>query len=273
MEASTATTRNNGHSRSISLPSIPHPSSANVEELLCRLRSSDATSTSSLCNKVNGLKDLFESLEDLLQLPIMHSSDSEEVLGASIRLLDLCNTMKDAFSRMRTSVQDLESSLRRREADMSSKLRSYLVCMKKVNKMVFKCLVKKSQNEKSNQTSAAVSLLREVEEVSTTMFQSIFSSALALKQNRWSLVFKSTQSKRVHGVTEGNTNEAQKLQMDIKAIYKQKIDMQSDSSMIQEIQKGLMALDMNLQQCEEDLDCIFRSLIKTRVSILNALNH
>ncbi|XP_074361356.1 uncharacterized protein LOC141701620 [Apium graveolens] len=185
----------------------------------------------------------------------MHSSDSEEVLGASIRLLDLCNTMKDAFSQMRASVQDLESSLRRKEADMSNKLRIYLICMKKVNKKVSICL-NKSQNEKSNQTSAVMSLLREVEE-----------------QNRWSLVFKPTQSKRVHGVSEGNTNEAQKMQMDIKAMYKQKIDMQSDSSLIQETQKGLMALDMNLQQCEEDLDCIFRSLIKTRVSILNALNH
>ncbi|KAK1362249.1 DUF241 domain-containing protein [Heracleum sosnowskyi] len=275
MEAYTATTRNNGHSRSIRLPSIPHPSAANIEELLCRLRSSDATSTSSLCNKVNGHKDLYECLDDLLQSPIMHSSDSEEVLGASIRLLDLCNTMKDAFSQMRASVQDLESSLRRREADMSRKLGSYLICMKKVNKMVSKCLdsFTNAQNKKRNQTSAVVSLLRQVEEVSATMFQSLFSSACPIKQNRWSLLFNSTQSKRVHGVGEDNTNEAQKMQMDIKAIYKQKIDMQSDHLMIQETQKGLMALDMNLQQCEKDLDSIFRSLIKTRVSILNALNH
>ena len=141
--------------------------------------------------------------------------------------------------------------------------------------MVSKCLynLKKSQNRKSNQTSTVVILLRELEEVSATMFQSLFSSTVPSKQNLWSMAFKSTQSKRVHGVSEGNTNEAQNMQMDIKAIYKQKIDMQSDSLMIQEIQKGLMALDMNLQQCEEDLDCIFRSLIKTRVSILNALNH
>ncbi|XP_017245720.1 uncharacterized protein LOC108217398 [Daucus carota subsp. sativus] len=272
MDAFNATTKNIGHSRSISLPSIPHPSAANVEEFLCRLRSSEATSTSSLCNKLNGLKDLYECLNDLVQLPIMNSGDSEEVLGASIRLLDLCNTTKDAFSQMRASVQDLESALRRRETDMSSKLRSYLICMEKVNKMVSKCLdnLKISQSKKSNLTSTAVSLLREVEEVSAAMFQSIFSSA---KQNRWSLVFKSTQSKRVHEVSEGNSNEAQKMLMDIKAIYKQKIDVQSDFSMIQETQKGLMALDMNLQQCEEDLDCIFRSLIKTRVSILNALNH
>lgn len=50
---------------------------------------------------------------------------------------------------------------------------------------------------------------------------------------------------------------------------KQNINMQSDFSRIKETHKCLIALDMNLQQCEEDLDCLFRSLIKCRVSILN----
>ncbi|WOG99808.1 hypothetical protein DCAR_0519164 [Daucus carota subsp. sativus] len=263
------------HSRSISLPSRPHPSAADVEEQLCRLRSSDETSTSTLCNKLSGLKYLYECVDDYLQLPMRHSSDSEEALGASIRLLDLCNLTKEAFSQMRASVQDLESSLRRREADVSSKIGSYLICMKKVNKMVSKCLAsfKKSQNKKCHETSATVSLLREVEEVSITMFESLFSSVFPAKetskQNRWSLVFKSKQSKRVHEVSEGKVEE---MQMDIEAIYKQKINMESDFSRIQGAQKCLMALDKNMQQCEEDLECLYRSLIKTRVSILNVLN-
>lgn len=97
----------------------------------------------------------------------MNSCNSEEVLGASIRLLDMCNTTKDAFSQIRASVQDLESSLRRREADVSSKTGSYLICTKKVNKIVSKSFVnfRKSQNKKSNETTAILSLLREVEEV------------------------------------------------------------------------------------------------------------
>nr|XP_017250632.1 PREDICTED: uncharacterized protein LOC108221253 [Daucus carota subsp. sativus] len=261
------------HSRSISLPSRPHPSAADVEEHLCRLRSSDETSTSSLSNKLSGLKNLYECVDDFLQLPMNHSSNSEEALGASIRLLDLCNLTKEAFSQMRASVQDLESSLRRREADVSSKIGSYLICMKKVNKMVSKSLatLKKSQNKKCNETSATVSLLRDVEEVIITMLESLFSSVFPAKetsnQNRWSLVFKSKQSKRVH--VEGKVEE---MQMDIEAIYKQKINLQSDFSRIQGAQKCLMALDKNMQQCEEDLECLYRSLIKTRVSILNVLN-
>ncbi|KAL8150049.1 hypothetical protein AgCh_006890 [Apium graveolens] len=233
------------HSRSISLPSRPHPSAEDVEEHLCRLRSSDATSTSSLCTKLSGLKDLYECLDDFLQLPNMQSSDSEEVLGASIRLLDLCNLTKDAFSQMRASVQDLESSLRRREADVSRKVGRYLMCMKKVNKMVSKSLAsfKKSQNKKCKETSAIVSLLREVEEVSITIFESLLSSVFpakdASKHNRWSLGFKSTQSKLVHEVSD---------------------------------LKCLIELDRKMQDREEYLECVFRSLIKTRVSILNFSN-
>ncbi|KAL8150053.1 hypothetical protein AgCh_006892 [Apium graveolens] len=153
------------HSRSISLPSRPHPSAEDVEEQLCRLRSSDATSTSSLCTKLSGLKYLYECLDDFLKFPSVLTNGSEEVLGASIRLLDLCNLTKDAFSQIRASVQDLESSLRRREADVSSKVGRYLICLKIVNKMVSKSLAsfKKSQNKKCKETSAIVSLLREVE--------------------------------------------------------------------------------------------------------------
>ncbi|XP_074364226.1 uncharacterized protein LOC141705051 [Apium graveolens] len=233
------------HSRSISLPSRPHPSAEDVGEHLCRLRSSDATSTSSLCTKLSGLKDLYECLDDFLKLPNVHSNDSEEVLGASIRLLDLCNLTKDAFSQMRASVQDLESSLRRREADVSCKVGRYLICMKKVNKMISKSLAsfKKSQNKKCKETSAIVSLLREVEVVSITIFESLFSSLVpakeASKQNRWSLAFKSTQSKHVHEVSD---------------------------------LKCLRELNTNMQHCEEDLECVFRCLIKTRVSILNFSN-
>ncbi|KAK1351711.1 DUF241 domain-containing protein [Heracleum sosnowskyi] len=261
------------HTRSISLPSRPHPSVTDVEEHLCRIRSSDVTSTSSQCNKLTGLNDLYEFLDDLLQSTMMHSCDSEDVLGASVRLLDMCNTTKDAFSQMRASVQDLESSFRRREANVSSKIGSYLICMKKVNKMVSKCFVslKKSQDKRSNEASVIVNLLKEVEQVSLTVVESLFSSVFPAnktsKQNRWSMVFKPT---RVHGASEDNFSEAQKMQIDLEALYKQKLNFQTDFTRIQQTQKCLIALDTNMQQCEEDLECLFRSLIKS--SILNALN-
>lgn len=180
-----ATTKVNFHSRSISLPSRSHPFTASVEEHLCRLRTTE---------------DLYECVENLLQSPATqqdHFSCGEDILGGSIRLLDLCSTSRDAISQMRTSVQDLESSLRRKETDVSSKARSYIIFTRKAYKTISKCFSssKKLKINKNIETPAIVSLLREVEEVSITVFESIFSSICPAKetskQNRWSMVFKS----------------------------------------------------------------------------------
>lgn len=285
MAASIASTKVISHSRSISLPSRSHPLTATVEEHLCRLRTPEETSssTTSKFNKLSALQDLYECVEDLLQLPSAQQDNlicGEDILCGSIRLLDLCSASKDAISYLRTSVQDLESSLRRRETDVSCKIGSYLICKKKANKMVSKCFSSsgKSKINKSIETPAIVSLLREVEEVSITVFESIFSSICpakeASKQNKWSKVFKSTQSKRVHCEenTEENINKVQKMDMALEALNR-KSSKTSDITGAQEVQKCLTALDMNMQECEEKLDSLVRSLIKTRVSILNVLNH
>ncbi|XP_074361352.1 uncharacterized protein LOC141701617 [Apium graveolens] len=257
------------HSRSISLPSRSHPFTASVDEHLCRLRTPEETSSSSIsikCNKLSALKDLYECVESLLQLPSTqqdHCSCSEDILGGSIRLLDLCSTSKDAISQMRASVQDLESSLRRKETDVSGKARSYLISTRKAYKTVSKCFSSsnKLKINKNSETAAIVSLLREVEDVSIRVFDSIFSSICPAKetskQNRWSMVFKSTQSKRVH--CEGD-NQVQKMELALEALYK-KSSTGNDIMGTQEVQKCLMALDMNMQECQEELDCLVRSLI------------
>lgn len=143
--------------------------------------------------------------------------------------------------------------------------------------MVSKCFAssKKSKINKSIETPAIVSLLREVEEVSATVFESIFSSICPAQETskkcRWSMVFKSTQSKRVHCKDDRveNINQVQKMDM---ALNK-KSSKPSDIMGIHEVQKCLIALDMNMRECEEKLDCLVRLLIKARVSILNVLNH
>ncbi|WOG99809.1 hypothetical protein DCAR_0519165 [Daucus carota subsp. sativus] len=278
-----STTKVSVHSRSISFPSRSHPFTVSVEEHLCRLRTLEETTSSSTtkCNKLSTLIDLYECVEDLLQLPAAkqdYLSCAEDILCGSIRLLDLCSTSKDSLSLMRSSVQQFESSIRRRESDISSKTGSYLICKKKVKKMISKCFTssKKSKINKSTETPAIVGLLREVEEVSIRVFESIFSSICPAKvtSNRWSLVFKSTQSKRVHceGDIEENINQIQKMDMILEALNK-KSSKANDILGTQEVLKCLMAMDMNMQECEEKLDLLVRSLIKTRVSILNVLNH
>lgn len=97
----------------------------------------------------------------------------------------------------------------------------------------------------------------------------MLSVGTAPKEKSWSLVTKFTQSKRI-SANEDNMSEAHKLQMNLEALYKYR-DL--DILKIQLVQKYLMALDMRIKQYEELLNSLSRSLIKTRVSILNLLNH
>lgn len=93
---STKTRRNGFPTRSNNFPSRPHPIVQEIDEHLCRLRSSEATSTSStsISQKLSGLQDLHDSVETLLQyqLPLtqqalaqaQNEKCSTEVLGGSL---------------------------------------------------------------------------------------------------------------------------------------------------------------------------------------------
>ncbi|KAK1400359.1 hypothetical protein POM88_010222 [Heracleum sosnowskyi] len=141
--------------------------------------------------------------------------------------------------------------------------------------MVSKCFAN-SKKSKSIETHGIVSLLREVEEVSITMLDSIFSSICPAKEtsNKWSMVFKSSESKRVHceGDKEENINQVQNMYSSLKALNK-KSSKTNEILGTQEVQKCLKTYDINMQECEDKLDYLVRSLIKARVSILNVINH
>ncbi|KAK1400338.1 DUF241 domain-containing protein [Heracleum sosnowskyi] len=209
------------------LPSRSHPLTATVEEHLCKLRSSEEASSSSPLIKLSALQDLFECVEDLIQWPVAQQdlmNCGEDILCGSVRLLDMCSTSKDVFSQIKASIQDLESSIRRKESSVSSKAGSYLISKKKTYKMVSKCFSnsKKSKINNSTETPAIFVLLREVEEVSLTVFESIFSSICPAKEssNRWSMVFMSTESKRVHceGDREENIHQVHNMDMALESL-------------------------------------------------------
>ena len=111
------------HVQSISLPSRPRPLIPEFDECLCRLRASQAISSSlSISHKLSGLKDLHDCVDDLLLLPLTqqtlaqhrHEKCVDELLDGSLKLLDVCGTPKDALLQTREHAQELQSSLRRR---------------------------------------------------------------------------------------------------------------------------------------------------------------
>ncbi|KAI3979573.1 hypothetical protein MKX01_001765 [Papaver californicum] len=236
-----------------SLPTTSYPLTLVVEEQLCQLRSSEQpTSSSSISNKLAGLTDLYESVDDFLSTHDAKCLDT--VLDGSIMLLDVCSTIKDVLSQMKQSAQDLQSSIRRR----SNEVDTYMTSRKKVAKVIRKCLtdLKRTANKKHDLV-ADVSLLKEVEATTLAVFESILSFVSEPKQNK-SLISKLMSTK----------GEAQQ----ISEVMKIDIALKSKEIEVKDVQKPLKAVEMNLQDLENGLESVFRCLIKNRVSLLNILN-
>ncbi|XWS14387.1 hypothetical protein CRYUN_Cryun35bG0004900 [Craigia yunnanensis] len=278
----------NGYIRSSSLPSNTHPLVASFEEQLIRLKASQETS-SSISNRLGDLKELYERVDDLIHLPLtqqaLYREQLEDMLDGSLRLLDACGTARDVLSRMRESVQLLESSLRRRsglESGLPSELRTFMVTRKEMNKMVCQCFkilkgmgrkCKSTILDKDSEMVAVVSMLRAAEEISLAVFDSLL-SFLSLpnpisKSSGWSIVSKLLHSKRA-SCEEVEASGAEKLDAELILI---KSGKDIKLVQVQKVLKGLEAFQSTFKEIEEELDCVFRLLLKTRVSLLNILNH
>ncbi|XP_016652086.1 PREDICTED: uncharacterized protein LOC103341903 [Prunus mume] len=130
----------------------------------------------------------------------------------------------------------LDGSLR--FLDVCGIIKDALLQIKKdVNKAMNKAFkVKESYGtDKNHETPAVINMLKELDAVTVAVFESLLSfiAGSKSKSSSWSLVSKLVQPKRVS--CEG--------------------------------------LEANIQDIEEGLECLFRRLIKARVSLLNTFNH
>ncbi|KAI3446322.1 hypothetical protein Pfo_002987 [Paulownia fortunei] len=275
------------HGRSLSLLSVSHPAMSQFDENLSRVRGSEAScsSLSSMNDKLNGLKSLYSNVDDMLLLPHIHqiiSQESQEkwveqILDGYIRLLDACSSAKDLISHTKQDVQELFSALRRKDVQG---IHCYLTSRRRSKKMIQKSLKNlrsfRSKNnvlfsDKDHETMSLVSMLKESESVSFAMLESLLSYMMGTKVHAsstgWSLVSKLMQSKKAsYQGTEANLNEFKKadavLQMS-----------QEDDIQVDEFMNHLKNMDLSIQSLEEELECLFRQLIRTRVFLLNILNH
>ncbi|WRX08003.1 Protein BPS1 [Theobroma cacao] len=100
------------HVRSISLPSRSHPTTLRIEDELNRLKTWEASplSTSeSICAGLSGLEDLYQCMDDLLNLAStqqvlsqhQHEKCIDELLDGSVRLLDICSIARDYMFQLK----------------------------------------------------------------------------------------------------------------------------------------------------------------------------
>ncbi|KAH7835699.1 hypothetical protein Vadar_028915 [Vaccinium darrowii] len=283
MNSSPLRSKSSYHTRSVSLPSRPHPLIPQADEHLCRLRASGATSSSlsSVAERLRVLEGLYECLDDSLAFPHTqqvfsqqrHEKWVEEALDGYLRLLDICAIAKDISSQTKQDLQGLLSTLRRRRD--GNELGGYLNSRKKVTKEI----QKSSKNIKSikskkitfdllkkHNTVAIATLLKEVEAATIVVFESLFSymsgTKVKSRLSGFSLVLSKFKDE------ETTTNE-----FTLNALKGHKTSIFDGTIQVEEVQSQLQKMELSIQDLEQGLEFLFRRLIKTRVSLLNILNY
>ncbi|KAI6688440.1 hypothetical protein NL676_025268 [Syzygium grande] len=94
-------------------------------------------------------------------------------------------------------------------------------------------------------------------------------TSASTKPRGWSRVSKLLEAKRVSCDGGEKTDEGQGLDAALLSLRMSK----DINNQVGDLSKRLEALESSIQEIEEDLECIFRRLLKLRVSLLNIVNH
>ncbi|KAL6011866.1 hypothetical protein ACLOJK_002332 [Asimina triloba] len=265
--------------------------------------SSQAT-TQMLLNALGGLRVVYDCVEDLLRCPLIqqaltanrHQLFVDEMLDGSLRLLDLCETARYVFKSLKENTQELMSALRRRKGrltaaggdlELQQQAQGYMSLRNKMHKDMSRCLSKALKREESkfafsplaavgkldqhNNIMVLISVLKEVRSTTISIFEpvALFVSLPSAKSKK---VGRSLISKWMGQVAD---HRDEMFEMDMYGLFGNGNKPCKDIGVhvLENVQKRLKAMDDNLQSLENELDCVFRRLIKTRVSLLNILNH
>ncbi|XP_010028813.2 uncharacterized protein LOC104419013 [Eucalyptus grandis] len=283
--ASPANPKSHFHARSVSLPSEPKPLIPQAENHLRRIRSSEAATTSSFSSvsiTISSLVDFYDSVDDLLLLPHAQRAfvqeGRDEVFERSLSLLDICSTGKDVVAQTKETVQVLQSTLRRRRGDelaLRNEVGTYLASRKKAKKTIQNCLKNlkiKSTISSSDQSGVTiVSILREAEGVALKTIESLLTLVRG-KSASCSFFSKWMHSNRVAADERASNSELEIVDAAVDALLSHKIGKASNIQM-EHVQKVMAELESHIQDIEEEMEHLIRRLIKTRVSLLNILNH
>ncbi|ESW29961.1 hypothetical protein PHAVU_002G113300 [Phaseolus vulgaris] len=283
------------HVRSNSFPSASHPSSIRIEEELSKMRTWEATSTStseSIGTGLSFLEDLFICLEDLLNMASAqkvisnHQGEKcmEEVLDGSVRVLDICGITRNTLSQVKENVQALHSALRRRKGDSSieKSVAEYNLFTRKMKKSAKKLISSLKQMEskfgaspmlnQDQDSDAVIRVLREVITMNMSIFQTLLSylalPASKAKPTKWLMVAKLMQ-KRVISCEENsqNFNELQCVEGSLSTLLSEGTNVLK----MQAVREGLEALENAIENIENGLERMFRRLVRTRANLLNIM--
>ncbi|KAL2936663.1 CTP synthase [Bienertia sinuspersici] len=256
------------HTRSFSFPAKSHPVVDQLSEQLNRLRSSQSASTSSTTSKLNDLKDLYKSVDEFLHLPQNQKIVSvEEVIDGSLRLLDICSTSQDVLVQSKKQIQDLQSVLRRRcnsDLNISNDFALYLQSRKSAKKTIKKSLKNiKEAVGKANESNVIDSMLKDVQAITADVFKSLLTYISGSQKSSWS--FSKLVGQKTEKQTPASISKFEDVDATIESICQKKKSNIDMSEIVQ--------LESEVQEIDEVVECLFRHLVKTRVTLLNVLSN
>ncbi|PWA48513.1 hypothetical protein CTI12_AA490120 [Artemisia annua] len=235
-----------------------------VEEELTSLKTWEASiscipDAETICTGLTSLDRLYACVDNLLCLPLsqqalsdhQHEKLVDELQDRSMRLLDICGSVRDLVTQVKEHVRDVQSALRRRKGDFIIDA-SFL---KRLRKDANRSIADMKQIDHiygskplnlDPYLSSVIRVLRDVSEISISVFGLLLSflSVSILKpksSSKWSKVSKFIQ--------KGPAVSKDQLTISIEA------------------------LDYKIESIEGGLECMFRRLIRTRTSLLNILSH
>ncbi|CAA0828705.1 Arabidopsis protein of unknown function (DUF241 [Striga hermonthica] len=245
--------------------------------------SSSSSSLSSVAKKLHNLESFYDCANNLLLLPHTNQIFArrekwvDEILDGYLGLVDTCAMAKDFISQSKEYISNLLSVLRRKRG--SEDLSEFISSRKAIKKQIQKSLrnigsYKKNSTvltvDKDQETIAIIRTFNDIKRTTFELFEVLLSSVSGetsrSRPSKWSLVSKLMGARKV----SCHEQKSSMLEFgDLDASLSKFVSKCKTGLKIEELPQQLRKLDLVITVIEERLECLFKRLIKSRVTLLN----